>query len=479
MVQLIGMRKRSELLISVLQIPVDYLMLVISFVLAYFLRQGSGKPFYVSVGGYNYLNYLMLFLPLWLVIFAALGLYRLRSDRGNWIDFGRILAACSAGVMVLIVVDFLSTKPIFPAKIIPIYGFIFALFFVSLGRMCMKLIQILLANYGIGVYRVLFVGSGPNAIELKASLKRLKRRYKIVKTFVNTKELTINKLDSISKFNHLDLVIIADENADDAKQVEIMEFCQLRHIGYQYAPSISGIYTSKIYSTQIGGTPILELRPTPIEGWGRVTKRLFDVIFTTIIAVITLPLQLVLYLLIKITDPGPAIYKHECYGREGKKIFVYKFRTMYSKYSLGEKFGGRTIEDVLKQLPKDKVEEFRKTAKIKNDPRVSRLGKFLRRTSLDELPQLFNVLKGDLSLVGPRPLPESELELVGGMKNLSRIVTIRPGITGLWQVSGRNDLEYSERVKLNVYYLENWSIWLDLKIIFKTIWQGVFSRNGV
>lgn len=473
------MRKRSELLISVLQIPVDYLMLMISFVLAYFLRQGSGKPFYVSVGGYNYLNYLMLFLPLWLVIFAALGLYRLRSDRGNWIDFGRILAACSAGVMALIVVDFLSTKPIFPAKIIPIYGYIFALVFVSLGRLSLRFIQRLLASYGIGVYRVLFVGSGPNAIELKASLKRLKRRYKIVKTFVNTKELTTNKLDSISKSSHLDLVIVADENADDAKQVEIMEFCQLRHIGYQYAPSISGIYTSKIYSTQIGGTPILELRPTPIEGWGRVTKRLFDVIFTTIIAVITLPLQLVLYLLIKITDPGPAIYKHECYGREGKKIFVYKFRTMYSKYSLGEKFGGRTIEDVLKQLPKDKVEEFRKNAKIKNDPRVSRLGKFLRRTSLDELPQLFNVLKGDLSLVGPRPLPESELELVGGMKNLSRIVTIRPGITGLWQVSGRNDLEYSERVKLNVYYIENWSIWLDLKILFKTAWQAIFQGNGI
>jgi lipopolysaccharide/colanic/teichoic acid biosynthesis glycosyltransferase len=258
-----------------------------------------------------------------------------------------------------------------------------------------------------------------------------------------------------------------------------MEFCQLNHIGYQYAPSISGLYTIKLYSTQIGATPILELRPTPIEGWGRVAKRLFDVVFTTLITIISLPLQAVIYLLIKITDPGPAIYRHECYGRAGKKIDVYKFRTMYSKYSLGDKFGGRTIEDVLKQLPKDKVEEFNKSAKIKNDPRVSKLGKFLRRTSLDELPQLFNVLKADLSLVGPRPLPESELGLVGGEKNLSRIVSIRPGITGLWQVSGRNNLEYSERVKLNVYYIENWSIWLDIKIILKTVWQAVVKSNGI
>jgi lipopolysaccharide/colanic/teichoic acid biosynthesis glycosyltransferase len=103
----------------------------------------------------------------------------------------------------------------------------------------------------------------------------------------------------------------------------------------------------------------------------------------------------------------------------------------------------------------------------------------MRKLSLDELPQLFNVLKGDLSLVGPRPLPESELKLLGGEQNLARIVTIRPGITGLWQVSGRNDLDYSDRVRLNFYYIENWSLWLDMKILFKTLWQAIFERNGI
>ena len=202
-------------------------------------------------------------------------------------------------------------------------------------------------------------------------------------------------------------------------------------------------------------------------------------VITTIITIISLPVQLIIYLIIKITDPGPAIYPHECYGRQGKKIKVYKFRTMLSKYSLGDKFGGRTIEDVLKALPESKADEFRKTAKIKDDPRVSRFGKLLRRTSLDELPQLFNVLRGDLSLVGPRPLPESELKLVGGKEQLARIVTIRPGITGLWQVSGRNELSYKDRVKLNLYYIENWSLWLDIRIIIKTVWQAIFERNGI
>lgn len=472
------MRKRSELLISTLQIPVDYLMLVLSFVLAYLLREGSGKPFYVTVGGYNYLNYMLVFMPLWLVIFALLGLYKLRSDRNEWFDLGKIIIACATGVMVLIVVDFFRATPIFPAKIIPIYGFMLSLLLVILGRVVMTIIQRLLARKGVGVYNVVFVGSGPNAVELKTTLKAFKRRYKIVKEYSSLREATTQTLQKLIHSRHIDLVLVADENPSDLS-VDVMEFCQHNHIGYQFAPSIAGIYASKISSSQIGGTPILELAPTPIEGWGRIAKRLFDVITTTIIAIITLPIQIIIYLLIKFTDPGPAVYPHECYGRQGKKIKVYKFRTMYSKYSLGEKFGGRTIEEVLKQLPANKAEEFRKNAKIKDDPRVSRVGRFLRRTSLDELPQLYNVLKGDLSLVGPRPLPESELSLVGGEANLSKIVTIRPGITGLWQVSGRNELKYSDRVKLNIYYIENWSMLLDIKIILRTAWQAVFKRDGI
>lgn len=473
------MRKRSELLIAFIQIPVDYMMLVLGFVLAYFARQGSGRPFYVEVGGYNYLNYLLVFMPLWILIFALLGLYRLRSNRSEWVDLGKVITACALGVMVLIVVDFFGKNPIFPAKIIPVYGFLLSVLFVILGRSVMTLAQRMLARRGIGVYRVIFVGSGPNAIELKTNLMRMKNRYKIVKQFIDTKSMNLEKLKAFVKMAHVDLVIAADQEAPEEKVTEVIQFCQNNHIGYQFSPSISGIYTSRVTSSQLNGIPIIELRQTPIEGWGRIIKRIFDVIFATIIAVITLPLQVLLFILIKITDPGPTIYLHECYGRHGKKIKVYKFRTMLSKYSLGERFGGRTIEDVLRELPKDKVDEFKKTAKIKDDPRVSKLGRFLRKTSLDELPQLYNVLRGDLSIVGPRPLPESELELAGGINNLSRVLAIRPGITGLWQVSGRNELSYAERIKLNIYYIENWSLWMDIKIIFKTLWQGIFERNGV
>lgn len=473
------MRKRSELLISLIQIPVDYIMLVVSFTLAYFLRQGSGKPFSGIISGYAYLDLVMLFLPIWLIIFAGAGLYRIRSDRGNWVDIGKIFVACAAGVMVLIVIDFLSPSPIFPAKIVPIYGFVLSVVLVSLGRLIMTLIQRTLALRGIGVYRVLFIGSGRNAVELKSTLKQFKRRYQVVSSISSLSEVSTSKLSNIISLKHVDIIMVADPSTNEENLLEILAFCQQNHIGYQFSPTISGLYTSNILSTQIGSIPILELRPTPLEGWGRILKRLFDLIVTLIIIIPVLPVLALLYLIIKATDPGPAIYSHECFGRTGNKINVYKLRTMKAEFSIGPKFAGRTIQEVLKLLPKDKADEYRATAKIKDDPRVGRFGRFLRRTSLDELPQLFNVLKGDLSLVGPRPLPESELGLLGGKQNLARIVAIRPGITGLWQVSGRNDLEYYERVKLNLYYIDNWSLWLDIKIIFKTIWQAVIGSNGV
>lgn len=473
------MRKRSELLFAVLQIPVDYVMLVVSFVLAYFIREGSGKPFAVELPGYTYLTIMLGFLPLWLIIFASVGLYRIRADRSNLVDIGKVIAACSAGVMILIVAEFFSVTPVFPAKIIPIYGFLFSIILIGLGRLILGVIQRVVASYGIGVYRVLFIGGGRAAVELKASLKKLKRRYIVVESVASLASIDQQRLRAIKSNREIDMIMVADTKASEKELVDILTFCQLAHIRYQFAPTLSGLYTSKIISHKFGSIPVLELQPTPLEGWGRVAKRFFDVFFTTIITIISLPLQIAIYLMIKITDPGPAFYAHECYGRGGKKIKVLKFRTMKSEYCLGPKFGGRTIEEVLQKLPKDKAEEFRKTAKIKDDPRVGRLGRIMRKTSLDEIPQLYNVLKGDLSLVGPRALPESELELAGGKDSLARVVAIRPGITGLWQASGRNDLAYPDRIKLNLYYIENWSLWFDIRIIFKTIWQIVFRPNGI
>ena len=190
-------------------------------------------------------------------------------------------------------------------------------------------------------------------------------------------------------------------------------------------------------------------------------KRPFDLIFSLLAILLLGPIMLFIAILIKIKDRGPVFYTHERVGYKGKKIKVLKFRSMYPD-------ADKRLKEILEKDPKAR-EEWEKTFKLKNDPRVTPIGKFLRKTSLDELPQFFNVLKGDMSIVGPRPVVEEELKKY--YKEKAEIYkSVKPGITGYWQVEGRSDVEdYEERVRMDEWYVKNQSFWLDVKIILKTI----------
>jgi len=191
-------------------------------------------------------------------------------------------------------------------------------------------------------------------------------------------------------------------------------------------------------------------------------KRFFDVIFSIFAITISLPIMILIALIIKLTDKGSIFFKHERIGYKGKPFKVLKFRTMYPDAE-------RRLKKILEEDPKAK-EEWEKTFKLKKDPRVTPVGKFLRKYSLDELPQFFNVLKGDMSIVGPRPVVKEELQKY--YKNKADIYkSVKPGMTGYWQVEGRSDVEdYVKRVNMDIWYIYNQSFWLDLKIILKTIW---------
>ncbi len=190
-------------------------------------------------------------------------------------------------------------------------------------------------------------------------------------------------------------------------------------------------------------------------------KRFFDVIFASFAIIISLPLMIPIAVIIKLTDRGPVFFGHERVGFRGKKFKVLKFRSMYPD-------ADKRLKDILENDPTAR-EEWERTFKLKNDPRITPIGKFLRKTSLDELPQFFNVLKGDMSVVGPRPVVEEELKKY--YKDKAKLyMSVKPGITGYWQVEGRSDVEnYKERVKMDEWYIKNQSFWLDIKIILKTI----------
>jgi lipopolysaccharide/colanic/teichoic acid biosynthesis glycosyltransferase len=189
------------------------------------------------------------------------------------------------------------------------------------------------------------------------------------------------------------------------------------------------------------------------------------------------PILLLIALIIKVTDPGPILYGHKRISRGGKKIKIYKFRTMMTKYCVGPGYNSKSEIEIFQELGRsDLIEEFKRDQKVKDDPRVTKIGKFLRKSSLDELPQLFNVLLGELSLVGPRPIVEDELKRYG--RWASYLMSIKPGMTGLWQISGRNDVSYEERVKIDIHYVQNWSLWQDFVILIKTAVVVLVGKSG-
>lgn len=195
-----------------------------------------------------------------------------------------------------------------------------------------------------------------------------------------------------------------------------------------------------------------------------IIKRVFDFISSLIAIIVFLPVFLIIIAAIKLDSKGPVIFSHKRLGQGGKLIKVYKFRSMV-----------QNADEVMKNFTKEQKEEFAKNFKLENDPRITKVGDFLRKTSLDELPQLFNILIGNMTVVGPRPIVEKELEKYGVYGD--KFLSVKPGLTGLWQVSGRSDTTYEERVSLDMEYIDKRSFWFDLKIIFKTV-IVVFRREG-
>ncbi|MEO0148194.1 MAG: sugar transferase [candidate division WOR-3 bacterium] len=229
-----------------------------------------------------------------------------------------------------------------------------------------------------------------------------------------------------------------------------------------FSPDIGGIpFMNRIFHFDPSyNLPLVETYFIGLDPINSFLKRLFDIVFSATVLITLSPLLIIIAILIKLTSKGPVIYKHKRMGKNGKEFYLYKFRTMYEN-------ADKMLEDILKKDEKSrKLWESRR--KLPNDPRITPIGRILRKFSLDELPQFFNVLKGDMSVVGPRPAPKDEIEKYHG-KFSKYYFMVRPGITGLWQVSGRSDTDYEMRVKLDLIYILNQSFWLDIVIIFKTV----------
>jgi lipopolysaccharide/colanic/teichoic acid biosynthesis glycosyltransferase len=234
-----------------------------------------------------------------------------------------------------------------------------------------------------------------------------------------------------------------------------------------------------VETDSINGIPVIILKNTPLDGWGKVAKRVMDIILSAICLLITSPIFLAVAMAIKLDSEGKVIYAAIRGGRN-RDFDFYKFRSMYKHLSIGEQYGGVKAEMVRQELWKQNFRGSDKDPflKVQNDPRVTKVGKFLRRTKLDELPQFWNVLKGDMSMVGPRAHVLDEVERY--RNRYRRMFSIKPGIFGLSQIAQAHwqNLPFEEEIKLNTFYIENWSIWLDIKVLARSFWTLFFEKKN-
>ncbi len=478
------MKNNTSIIYSICLIIGDAIALIGGLSIAYILRVSiSHQILSAQVPAITYLKFLLILIPFWLFTFAILGLYTERYYQNRFSELGRLTIGAFIGIMFVVSYSYMINEPIFPARLVVVYGFIFALAAVLIFRTLARAIKRELFSYGIGLNNVLIVGDTKSTKDLINSLPTDITGYKFIglvggKKYPLAKDLKIKRYatfkEAISSIHHKQIhTIIQTELYPSFKDNdEILNYAQSHHISYRFVPGNSELFVGNIQVDLLQSMPIIAVHQTALVGWGRVVKRLTDIILSTILIIISSPLWLIIMIAQKISSPrGQIFYRVNRYSRYGQVVKIYKFRTMKQAYT------NMSPEEGFKKMGRpDLIKEYRSHGdKLTYDPRISHWGYFLRKSSLDEIPQLFNVFKGDISLVGPRALDTFELEQYS-KKNL--ILAVKSGLTGLAQISGRRDIPFEERRRIDLYYVQNWSFWGDIVIILKTIWVVLFHRGA-
>lgn len=478
------MKSNASLLYSFFLVVGDFLALVAAFVVAYILRVSlSSRPISEQVHATTYLEIFLVLLPFWILIFGLLGLYRSSIQEKRFSELGRLLVGSFIGLLFVIGYAYAVNKVIFPARLVPVIGFGLAFVFLVIFRNFARWLRTKMFSYGFGITNLLVVGSTQVAQELVDALHDWKKSgYRIVgvagehasrragfrglKTFQSFED-AVAKI----KADHIHSIVQTELYSSNDRNNQILEFAQSHHIAYRFIPGNGELFLGKLEVELFRSSlPVIAVHQTALFGWGRIVKRLFDLVLGGLLLITAMPFILIIAVLIKLTGGGSVFFRQTRLTRFNHKFRVFKFRTQYTKY------GGTTPEQAFAMMGKPELaEEYRENGDyLDHDPRVTPLGRFLRKTSLDELPQLINIVKGDLSLVGPRPLIPEELSVY---EKRHAILSVKSGLTGLAQVSGRRSISFEERRRLDIYYVQNWSFWLDIIILTKTI-RVVLGQRG-
>lgn len=473
-------RHMQWILFKIALIVSDVLMTGLAFRLAYFFRFELptgvfAEDAFISIEHYRLLVALASFL--WILVYWMNGLYSSQNLLGGTREYDKIFRSSTIGFLLIVVAGFLEpTLIIARGWLLMAWGFTFI--FAFFGRFLLRRVVYFLRRHGFFLTPAVIVGANQEGRWLAEQLLSWETSGLHLVGFVDKKEPattplfhnlvclgSVDQLGEIITRHHIGEVILAssaistrDYLLDIFKRYGVSESVNIR--------MSSGLYeviTTGLTVNEFAYVPLVYVNKVRLTGADHFLKLVLDYIITVTGLLLISPLLLAIAILIRLSSPGPIIHKRRVMGINGRQFNALKFRTMVTNG-----------DEVIASYPELK-DELEKNHKLKYDPRVTRVGALLRKFSLDELPQLFNVLKREMSLVGPRMISPEEVAMYKQFD--MNLLTVHPGITGLWQVSGRSDISYDERVRLDMYYIRNWSIWLDLQLLFQTI-PAVLKGRG-
>lgn len=472
------MKKDPGLIFRAILVFSDAFAVVIAFLVAYLARiYIDNRPYFFEAEPGAFVSTVVLLVPVWVLLHAMLGLYNksVILSHSRTAELSRLFLASVLGMMALITYDFFAGKHFFPTRMVAVYAALLCFIMLCLSRGVIHYIRARFARNNRGTLRAVIIGNNINTERLIDHIADFPEDGYTLAGIVANKTLVP---DDFQKLRYTSLKdALANVKADVVFQTEeqgseyVYGQCVKNHILYYFVPTESSLSSHIGKLELIGDTPAISVRVTPLVGGARIIKRMMDIVIGGIMLILAAIPMAIIWLVVKISDPKhSAFYSENRLSRYNQKVRIYKFRSMKPEFS------GMSPEDAFKKMGKPElIEKYRSGGDfIPNDPRITRVGRFLRASSLDELPQLINVVRGDIALVGPRALVPGELRNYG---DRSLLLSVKSGLTGLAQVSGRRDISFEERRALDLYYVQNWSVWLDITILFRTI-GAVILRKG-
>jgi len=463
----------------------DIIALVIAFELAFNIRFIAPTTSLFDLTGFRnpnfYLQFMLILIPIWIGLFFIFRLYDSTILFGGLREYANIFNGCTAGFMLVIVAGYLDPTLVL-ARAWLIIAWAFAVLLMMIERFTFRRMIYWLRSRGHFMSPTYIVGANPEGIAIAEQLISSSATGVNIIGFLDDtispgEEVLpglvvhgpTNRAETLVQRFGIERLVVATSGIHRENMVDLFRrFVNSSDVTMWLSSGMYEILTTGVQIQDVGSVPMVSVNRVRLTGINIVLKALIDYLGAIVGLLLLSPLFIFIAIVMKFTDPGPIVYRRRVVGVGGKEFDAFKFRTMVVNSK-------EVLEELLARDPKAR-EEYDKYYKLKDDPRITKIGAFLRKTSIDELPQLINVLRGEMSIVGPRMITMEEVEKYG--KWGLNLHTVKPGITGLWQITGRSELTYEERVRLDMNYIRNYSIWIDLQIVIQTIPAVLMSRGA-